>query len=185
MTNGRNTCQCSFSRSGDPSSGIFRVSCTPQRMIDLASWWTNTRERATISQDICRRLWPTEPWQDYHRNGPTHHICLISAISLYHIRKHIINACTTTSLACTVKTDRLCTWLWRPWCSSVDFWQAWWCGSVEYMHLIMTDALSLWTVSVRHIKDYAYRYMYISSLVVTVMLKCYTMGSHWAVAVYK
>ena len=91
MTNGRDTCQCSFSRSGDPSSGIFRVSCTPQRMIDLASWWTNTRERATISQDICRRLWPTEPWQDYHRNGPTHHICLISAISLYHIWKHIID----------------------------------------------------------------------------------------------
>lgn len=95
----------------------------------------------------------------------------IFAISSYQIWKHIIDACTTASLARTVKTDRLCTWLWQPWRTSVDFWQAWWCGSVEYMHLIMTDALSLGTVSVWYIKNYAYRYMYIPSLVVTVMLK--------------
>lgn len=54
------TSQCSSCNRGDPSKFMFSVSCTPHRTIVLASWWTNTRESTTISQEMCKRLWPAD-----------------------------------------------------------------------------------------------------------------------------
>ena len=52
------TFQCWGRRRGEEASSRDSASLTPQRMMDLASVWANTRESASISHDTCSRLRP-------------------------------------------------------------------------------------------------------------------------------
>ena len=52
------TSQCCGSRRGEEERSRERASETPQRMMDLASVWANTREKVRDSQEKWRRLRP-------------------------------------------------------------------------------------------------------------------------------